>query len=35
MEDIIREAKLSFGAVYLYYKSKDERHAAQSQKSGP
>jgi AcrR family transcriptional regulator len=24
MEDIIREANLSFGAVYLYYKSKDE-----------
>jgi AcrR family transcriptional regulator len=24
MEDIVREAKLSFGAVYLYYKSKDE-----------
>ena len=24
MEDIVREANLSFGAVYLYYKSKDE-----------
>jgi len=24
MEDIIREANLSFGALYLYYKSKDE-----------
>jgi AcrR family transcriptional regulator len=24
MEDIIHEANLSFGAVYLYYKSKDE-----------
>lgn len=24
MEDIIREADLSFGAVYLYYKSKEE-----------
>ena len=24
MEDITREANLSFGAVYLYYKSKDE-----------
>ena len=24
MEDIIREANLSSGAVYLYYKSKDE-----------
>ena len=24
MDDIVREAKLSFGAVYLYYKSKDE-----------
>lgn len=24
MEDIVREAKLSFGAVYLYYKSKDD-----------
>jgi AcrR family transcriptional regulator len=24
MEDIVREANLSFGAVYLYYKSKDD-----------
>jgi len=24
MEDIVREANLSFGAVYLYYESKDE-----------
>ncbi len=24
MDDIVREANLSFGAVYLYYKSKDE-----------
>jgi len=29
IEDIVREASLSFGAVYLYYKSKDELiHAA-------
>src|ERR1700761_5247538 len=24
MDDIVREANLSFGAVYIYYKSKDE-----------
>src|ERR1700761_4728882 len=29
MDDIVREADLSFGAVYLYYKSKEELiHAA-------